>query len=312
MEGDDFMRMIRFATLLSLLCLVALPAQAQTIRMGVLPALGTMPLRVAVADGLFKARGLDVQLVPFNSAFERDTAMRTGNIEGYFGDLVAAVLMRKADADVRVVTVCTRSTPGQRMFGLVTSPGMKDLKVDQLKGKSVGLSTSTIIEYVLDLMERDKLIPAGALQRIDVKKLPVRVQMLMNDKLDLSVMPEPLVSLAEFQGGKVMATAESLDIPLTILLLKTELARDPAMNSKFLAAYNEAVQRLAKNPEAYRELMVRDCRVPKPLAPKFPIPQYPASILPAPEAVQDVQEWMVKKQIIPAPYEYGQVVAEPR
>lgn len=285
-------------------------AEARTIRMGVLPALGTMPLRVAVADGLFAKQGLNVELVAFNSAFERDTAMRTGNIDGYFGDLVAAVLMRKAGVDVRVVTVCTRSEPGQRMFGLVTSPGMSVLPADRLRGKSVGLSTSTVIEYLLDLMEKGGGVPGGALERVDVKKLPVRVQMLMNDKLDLALVPEPLASLAEFRGGRVVATAENLDIPLTIVLLRTELAENSRVRRNFLAAYAEAARRLRHAPEAYRDVMVRDCRIPKPLAPDFPIPRYPDPALPAAGAVRNVQEWMVQKGIIVEPFAFEHVVAE--
>ncbi|MFW5489015.1 MAG: ABC transporter substrate-binding protein [Desulfovibrio sp.] len=311
------MRTIRCFLLFFLTCLVALPvqaqtSQAQTIRMGVLPALGTMPLRVATSDGLFKKRGLDVKLVPFNSAFERDTAMRTGNIDGYFGDLVAAVLMRKANVDVRVITVCTRSTPGQRMFGLVTSPKMKDLQPDQLKGRTVGLSTSTIIEYLLDLMEKKNIVPAGAMERVDIKKLPVRVQMLMSNKLDLALMPEPLASLGEFKGGKVLGTDEELAIPLTILLLRTDLAHNPELTGKFLAAYSEAVRRLADHPEKYRDLMVYECRIPKPLAPDFPMLHFPAPELPTPKAVQSVQTWMMEKKIIPGAYSYEQIVAEPR
>ena len=43
-------------------------ARAETVRIGVLPVLDALPLQVATQDGLFREQGLDVELVPFQSA----------------------------------------------------------------------------------------------------------------------------------------------------------------------------------------------------------------------------------------------------
>ena len=56
-----------------------------TIQFGTLPVIQALPLFVAAEKGYFKDAGLDVELVPFNSAMEKDVAMSAGQISGYFG-----------------------------------------------------------------------------------------------------------------------------------------------------------------------------------------------------------------------------------
>ena len=55
--------------------------------------------------GLFQQAGLNVELVPFGSAQERDTAFVAGAIDGYFGDMVNTLLLKASGQDVKVITV---------------------------------------------------------------------------------------------------------------------------------------------------------------------------------------------------------------
>ena len=42
----------------------------------------------AAEKGFFEKEGLEVELILFNSAMEKDVALTAGRIEGYFGDLI--------------------------------------------------------------------------------------------------------------------------------------------------------------------------------------------------------------------------------
>jgi|GEM_PF-5816873 len=119
---------------LLLLCLIlCLPIAAEAkIRLGILPVPDTLPLQVAAGEKLFARHGLEVELVPFASALERDTAMQTGNLDGYFGDMVATLLLIKAGVPLSAVLVSYASTPGQPMFGLVTSPSKAKIEATAL------------------------------------------------------------------------------------------------------------------------------------------------------------------------------------
>lgn len=275
-------------------------AQADTkIRFGILPVLDTLPLQVAAKDGLFADQGLDVELVRFNSALERDTAMQAGQLDGYFGDIIATYLLIDRNVPMYIALTSWRTRPGFPMFGIARSPANQDRPLKEMEGTSLGYSRSTIMEYLADKISEKMGLPEDYFSRVEIKKMPIRLQMLMTDQVDSALLPEPLLTLAEFKGGSVLVTAENLNMPLTVLCLHRQFFDGGAdVYIRFLTAYKEAVRRLAKTPEAYRQLMAETCRIPKPLVDRFPIYPYPAPELPSASELDDVQRWMLEKGLL--------------
>ncbi|MFH1912754.1 MAG: ABC transporter substrate-binding protein [Pseudomonadota bacterium] len=280
---------------------LAAPARAQevTIRFGILPVLDTLPLQVAVRDGLFAGQGLNVELVPFASALERDTAMQTGQLDGYFGDLIATYMLINQDVPMYIALTSWRTSPGYPMFGIALSPGARGKTLAELKGANLGISRSTIMEFLADRMEERLGVGTGYFSRMEVKKIPIRLQMLMASQIDAAILPEPLLSLARLKGGGVLATADNLDVPLTVLCLHRKYFSDGADSYvRFVTAYKEAVERLAADPERYRALMAETCRIPQPLVDEFPVYKYPLPALPADSELDEVQDWMIAKGLL--------------
>lgn len=301
------MRLSRVVVLIALLLAPATALAGASVKMGVLPVLDTLPLHVAVREGLFAAKGLDVELVPFASALERDAALQAGQHDGYFGDMVNTLMLIRAGVPMRIITVAQRTRPGQRMFGVAAAPARKDLAPAGLAGASVGISQSTVIEYLLDAMEARAGLAPGAMKRVDIKKIPLRVQMLLAGELDSALLPEPLLSLAASKGARVILTDEDLNLPLTVVCLREKLAADPTVRKAFLAAYAEALARIAAKPEAYRALMAEVCRIPPELAGTYPVCAFPAPALPSPADVESVGVWMTAKGLLPAPLAFKDV-----
>ena len=303
---------VRTAVVGLTLCLVflaAVVARAEPLRFGILPVLDTLPLQVAGAEGLFEQAGLDVELVIFQSALERDTAMQAGQIQGYFGDLIATLLLIDKGADMRVATISYRTSLGQPMFGISTAPDVHSASLGDLAGSTIGISATTIIEYLLDRILDAEGLPRDHFQRVEVKKVPIRLQMLATGQLDLALLPEPLASLAVFQGGATVATAEHLDMPLTVLCLERSAFEGQGLEyAAFLDAYAKAVEMLNENPGKYRALMARTCRIPPPLVNRFPVYSYPAPALPTVEEVDAVQAWMLERGLLQAPVPFDRVV----
>ena len=278
---------------------VAALAENTPMRFGVLPVLDTLPLQVAAQDGLYEKHGLDVELVKFMSALERDTAMQTGQIDGYFGDLIATYLLISRDVPMRIALTSWRTTPGYPMFGIALSPESRERSLGDMKGRKLGLSKSTIMEFLADKMEDHLGVSRGHFAQMEIKKMPIRFQMLLTNQIDSALLPEPLLSLARLKGGETLATAEKLDIPLTVLCLHEKYFKnDGADYRKFVAAYKEAVLRIQDNPEDYRQLMAETCRIPKPLVADFPIYPYPMPSLPTPAELVEVQKWMLNKGLL--------------
>jgi NitT/TauT family transport system substrate-binding protein len=274
-------------------------AQGTKIRFGILPVLDTLPLQVAVRDGLFAGQGLDVELVPFASALERDTAMQAGRLDGYFGDLIATCMLINQDVPMYIALTSWRTSPGYPMFGIALSPGARDRTLAQLKGAGLGLSKSTIMEFLADRMEERLGVGTGYFSRVEIKKIPIRLQMLVADQIDAAILPEPLLSLARLKGGGTLATADNLDIPLTVLCLHRRYFSDGAETYvRFVTAYKEAVERLGANPQEYRALMAETCRIPQPLVDEFPVYRYPLPALPTDEELAEVQDWMIARGLL--------------
>jgi len=289
--------------LLALALVLALASTARAentaIRFGILPVIDTLPLQVADREGLFAAHGLDVTLVRFMSALERDTAMQTGQIDGYFGDLVATYLLLDRGVPMHIALTSWRTTPGFPMFGIALSPDGRGRDLAEMPGRSLALSKSTVMEFLADKLEAGLGVKPGYFERLEVKKMPIRLQMLLTDQVDSALLPEPLLSLARLKGGNVLATAENLDLPLTVLCLhKRYFEHGGETYDRFLAAYREAVGRLNGNPEKYRALMAETCRIPKPLISRFPVYPFPAPALPASTELAEVQDWMIAKGLL--------------
>lgn len=294
------MKKYMVAIILALLvCVNAAHAENVKIRFGILPVLDTLPLQVAVQDGLFAGQGLDVELVKFSSALERDTAMLAGQLDGYFGDIIATYMLINKNVPMYIALTSWRTVPGFPMFGIALSPANKDSDIGKMEGQSLGLSKSTIMEFLAEKME-DKLgVKRGYFQPVEIKKMPIRLQMLMTDQIDAALLPEPLLSFAKFKGGEVLATADTLDLPLTVLCLHRKYFKDGAEPyTRFIIAYKEAVKRLSDAPESYRQLMAETCRIPKPLVEKFPIYRYPLPSLPTEDELDVFEKWMIKKGLL--------------
>lgn len=293
------------ARLIALLLIIAtaLPVTAHAadskIRFGILPVLDTLPLQVAKAEKLFEKNGLEVELVSFASALERDTALKAGQLDGFFGDLVATYMLINKGAPMLIATTSYSTSPGQPMFGIVSSPKESGKGLSNLEGASIAISRSTIIEFLLDkIMERNEL-PKGYFDRVEIKKIPIRLQMLLSDEIDLALLPEPLMSLTRHKGGCIVVTAENLGIPLTVLNLHRRYFEGKGKDYlRFMSAYVEALEMLQKNPEKYRDLMAKTCRIPPPLAKKFPIYRFPMPSLPSAEQLNDVQDWMIEHELL--------------
>jgi NitT/TauT family transport system substrate-binding protein len=175
------------------------------VRIGTLTTEDALPLWVAERDGLFKKAGLQVEIVTFQSAQERDAALTADAIDGFMGDIIAASALRAGGVPVRITTIMLGATPAEGRFGIVAAPGSSITTLEQLAGVPVATSSGTIQEYVLDGLMGQAGIPLDQVQKEEVKKVPVRFELLMSGKLKAAALPEPLLSLAVKQGAVLVA-----------------------------------------------------------------------------------------------------------
>jgi NitT/TauT family transport system substrate-binding protein len=295
-----------------LLCLILLLAAvpvmaAKPLKIGLLQIEDSVAFYVAEQEKMYDREGLQVELIPFLSALERDSALAAGAIDGAIDDPVGAILFDKGQGRLKITSLCLGKTPDEGVFAILASPKSGITTVDGLKNTEIAVSSSTIIEYVTDRMLVQYGFKPAEIKKIEVVKMPIRLQMLLSDSVKAATLPEPLASIAASKGARVLLTdRESTEsLSQTIIVFRTEvLAGRRAEIAAFFHAYAAAVTAINENPEKYRALFVEKGRIPPDLAKTYPIPIYPLPLPFSSAFYQPVSEWLAAKQLVgKLPYE---------
>lgn len=279
------------------------------LRFGILPVVDTLPLLVGQDAGTFSEQGIDLELISFQSALERDAALQAGKIDGYFGDILNTLLLIQSGQAVRILTTAFHTHPDHRMFGIAAAPKSGITSIEQLKGKDMAISRATIIEYVLDALLRSLDLPSDYVNKQEIKKMPIRLQMLLSNQISSALLPEPLLTLAESKGAHVIKDDRQLGVCLTVLAMDmTRVADQPTLPERFLKAYGAAVTRINQNPEAFKQIMVERTRFPMPVKDLYRVPVFPETAPPGHKDIMTTQDWLVQNGLLKKKIPYAQVV----
>lgn len=279
-----------------------------TVKFGVLPIEDTFPVYVAKEEALFAKHGLNVEVSKFQSAMERDSALTAGEVDGVVTDPLAVILHRNSGYDFKIVSIGLGMKPEEGVFAILANPQSNITSVEDLEGKKVAISSNTIIEYVTDRMTAKENVEV---QKEGIKSIPLRLQMLMNNNIDAATLPEPLASLAEHQGAKLILSDADMNesISQTVIVFDQEFIDEhPGAVDKFLQAYGESVQKINSHPDHYRELFIETARVPDPITETYSIPHYPQPQTYPQDFYQEVNEWAVKEGLIKEEVPYTEAV----
>jgi NitT/TauT family transport system substrate-binding protein len=281
----------------------------KTVKIGVLPIEDNLPFYVAEKDGLYAKEGVQVELVSFASALERDTALQAGQIDGEVADLVAVALLKKIGTDVKIASIGLGATPKEGRFAILSSPKSNIIDLAGLKGATLGISQNSIIDFVSDQMLLDKGLLLNDVQKMSIPKMPVRLDMLLSDQINAACLPDPLASLAQAKGAHLIIDDTYRNISQTVFLFRTQsIQENPEGIKAAVRVYGSAGQALSKNPDQYRSLFLEKAQIPADLKESYKTPTFSKLQLPTEEEVNSVMKWMVEKKLIPQAYGYQDLV----
>jgi NitT/TauT family transport system substrate-binding protein len=299
------------ALFLALLPTLAAAQSGLTLHFGTLPVVQSLPLFVAAEKGFFRERGLSVDLVLFNSATEKDVALTSGQLAGYFGDLMTPMVLNANGIPVKMAATLFSTPPQQPMFAIMAGPKSRGKTLAELAKAGLAGSSNTIIEYIALKILQSQNLSANQLNMIEVKNISIRLQMLLTDQVPGAILPEPLVSHAAAQGARAVADDAGKGISATVLAFADPfLKKHPQTVKTFLEAVSLASAFINKNPAEVRPIMNQHCRIPDPLHQKFAVPFFPKLTLPEPDQVTDVYRWLRSKGIVQREMNYRQMVAD--
>ncbi len=283
-------------------------AQEQ-LKIGVLPIEDIMPLLVAEQNGYFAQENLHVDIMRLQSAVEQVNAMQSRQLDGMVTDMIIAAMLKDSGQDIKITSVTLGVTPLEGSFAIVAAPESDIKTIADLKGKKVGIAFNTIVEYILDGLLTDAGINPSEVVKTSIPKIPLRMEMLFSKQIDAVVVPDPLVTFAEFKGARIIAQDTERNLSQAVVLFDRKILDEKKGAAEaFYRAYTRAVDDLNNHPEDYKQLMIDNVNIPEPIAKDYSLQRYPRPQLPAEEDVNNILKWMKAKNLLKNDLKYIDLV----
>lgn len=286
-------------------CGVASETEATKFKFGTLPRILDLPLHVAQQEGIFKKHNLEVELVPFRSALERNAALQVGEIDGTVEDPLTIAILNKDKELAKVIA----SGAMPRLFEVVVSPGSQITTPAGLKNAEIGLSSKTIMDYALDRLLSQEGIDPKKTKKVDIPSMPLRVEMVSKGKIEAAILTPPLSTAAVVAGARVVLddTKQPFAGPDIVFTLAAVEKKSDGIK-RFLQAWEEATKAINSNPEKYQSLMAEVARVPAEAAKTEKVPTFPKMGLPDKAIVESKIGWLMEQGILSQRLPYERVV----
>ena len=114
--------------------------ELQPLTLGMMPTLDGLPFHIAKTQGIYDSLGLNLTILSFNSANDRDAAFQTGKMDGMITDYPSAVVLQAIHhADLGLVL------KNDGYFCFIVSKESNINQLEQLKEKNIAVSRNTVI-----------------------------------------------------------------------------------------------------------------------------------------------------------------------
>jgi NitT/TauT family transport system substrate-binding protein len=151
----------------------------------------------------------------------------------------------------------------------------------------------------MDKLMEQANIPADQVLKEEIKKIPVRYEMMTNNQVPAAALPASLLYLGE-QTGMVLVADDTTGANLSqsVMVVRcdfTATAGGARALDLIRASWDEAVERIAEDPSAYRALLVEKASLPEPIAESYPVSDYPLAKKPTNGMIDPILTWMLEK-----------------
>lgn len=269
--------------------------EALSLRLGAMSSVDYVPFAIAEHMGINDSLGLEVELIKFFSANDRDAAFRTGGIDGTVIDLTGAALQHAGGVPLALVM------KHDGVFELIAK-GFDTL--EGLKGKRIAVSRNTVIEYATDRILAEAGLSDSDVTKIEINKIPLRMEMLLAGEIDASVFPDPFALISKSKGATALISTKSMDFSVTGTMFTAEAIQTKAEAIRtLLRGYNLAVDYMRTHPRsAWMHVLVEDAGFPQEVAERVVLPEYDHAQLPDDKDVEATITWLKTKGLVPDNY----------
>ena len=268
----------------------------KTLTVGVMSSLDYLPLAVATSSGYFTQEGIEVNLQKFYSANERDAALQSGNLDGCILDYTGAAIQRAGGVNLYLTSQCDAT------FELIAGKNSGVKSVNDLRGKNFAVARNTVIDFCTDMVLKNAGIAQSEVQKSEINKIPLRLEMLRNEKIDLTVLPDPFATMAKSDGNQFVTSLQEMGYHVTgIVFTATAIDSKAKTIRAFYRAYNRAISDLQQRPIAdFQDILINEIGFSQPAIVNVKLPEYNPANLPEDNDLEAVSAWLREKELVPA------------
>lgn len=277
--------------------------EAVTLSIGMMSSSDVVPYVIMNKNAIAEKYGIVLELETFTSAKDRDAAFQAGELDGVLTDYIGICMYQNAGFDVKITGI----TDGDYL--LVAGKDSGITSIDEIRGKSIAISENTLIDYSLDKVVAGKGLSSVDVVREIVPRIPDRLELLRNNKIDLGLLPEPFATLALNDGAVYLGSANEIGLypAVSAFSQKAITEKEEAIKNLYLA-YNEAVDYINNTDiSEYEAEVIKAVGYPEEMAGKIELPEYRKSTLPPKEDVLDAISWAADRELCKDDLTYEQL-----
>jgi NitT/TauT family transport system substrate-binding protein len=253
-------RLLTFSFLISLL--PSCTCQQKTkIKIGINPWPGYELLWLAHEKDLYKAHGLEEEMVEYASLVDAQSAMGRGHIDILCSTAIEVILLNDSttasEPPAKIILVPDFSNGADV---IISRNGMSG---NELKGKKIGIEQGSLGEFILKRFLDKNNMTAGDVTAIGMDQSKIESSMLTGS-IDAAITYPP-ISLYLQKQNNMKTIFTSADIPGevidTISASSSILKADPALPAKIRAVWASALKFYRDNPKEAIEIMARHERI---------------------------------------------------
>ena len=272
--------------------------ELQPLTLGMLPTLDGLPFHIAKAQGIYDSLGLDLTILSFNSAYDRDAAFQFKSMDGMITDYPSAVTLQAIHhTDLGIIL----KHDGYFCFIVSKESGINQLQ--ELKEKNIAVSHNTIIEYATGQLLNKAGISQAEVNKPEIAQLPLRLQMLQYDQIDASFLPDPAASIAMNARHRSLISTQELGIDFTVTAFSREAINEKRREIELLiTGYNLGIDYIKMHPQKEWKQVLIEIGVPENLTGLIALPVYRKAERPSADALDKAVTWLITINLIPQTY----------
>ncbi|MDO5663952.1 MAG: MetQ/NlpA family ABC transporter substrate-binding protein [Bacteroidia bacterium] len=277
---------------------------AENLAIGVMSSMDYLPLAIAQSNGYFSENGVEVTIQKFYSPNERDAALQSNNLDGTILDYTGGAIQNSGGIPLRFASQCDAT------FELIVGKKSGINTISDLKDKKIAVSRNTVIDFCTDLAVEKAGLSLQDVEKPEINKIPLRLEMLRNAKIDASMLPDPFATIAKNEGNKSVISMVELDVRVTgIAFLQKTIDEKPEALKKFYRAYNKAIEDLKTKPiENFQTILTEEVGFPLNLVSEIKLPNYFPAQLPQEADLLLVEKWLKERSLVKPDFDIKTII----